>query len=46
VSADRLREIASLVEASQRRLSPERAFALLRACSELLRAVPRQGKLL
>lgn len=46
MSTERLAEIVLLVAASQRRLSPERAFALLRACEELLRVVPRQGRLL
>jgi hypothetical protein len=46
VSQDRLAEIAALIAASRRRLSPERAYALITACEELLRAVPRQERLL
>lgn len=45
MSAARLTEIADLVASAQRRMSPERAFALLRACEELLRLVPRQGRI-
>ena len=36
MSADRLAEIARLVAASRRRLSPERAYALITACEDLL----------
>lgn len=45
MSAERVEEIIALVAASQRRMSPERAYALLRACQELLAVVPRQGRL-
>lgn len=46
MSQQRLDEIAALVARCRVRLSPERAYALLTACEELLRAVPRQERLL
>lgn len=49
MSDDRLAAIADLVAASRRRMDPERAFALLRACDELVaevrRLTPRQTRL-
>jgi len=44
VSEERLTEIADLVARCRRRMDAERAFALLRACEELLAAAPRQGR--
>jgi hypothetical protein len=46
MSQQRLDEIAALVARCRVRLSPERAFALITACEELLAAVPVQGRLL
>lgn len=46
MSEQRLGEIADLLARCRRRLDPERAYALLRACEDLLAAVPRQGRLL
>jgi hypothetical protein len=45
VNPDRLRATRQLVASARVRLSPERAFALLAAAEELLKAVPRQGRL-
>lgn len=46
MSEDRLREIEALVARCRARMSPERAYALLTACADLLAVVPRQGRLL
>lgn len=45
MSADRLAEITALVARCRTRMSPERADALITACEELLKAVPRQDAL-
>ncbi len=46
MSEQRLTEIADLVARCRTRMSPERCYALLTACEELLRLMPRQGRLL